>query len=76
VLYAGKVDLLSFAAVCCSVYLPLFFFFFFSTNKPAFRYASDAVVSASCTALELLLLAEGLRATLVSGDFGAAYGSL
>jgi hypothetical protein len=60
VLYAGKVDLLSFAAVCCSVYLPLFFS---SSNKPAFRYASDAVVSASCTALELLLLAEGLRAT-------------
>jgi hypothetical protein len=69
--YAGRVDLLSFF-LCCAVLFT--FLFLFSFNKPAFRYASDAVILASCTALELLLLAKALRA--VSGDFGAAYGIL
>ena len=56
----GGLALLSFIAVCCSVYLPSFLLLLLF--KACFRYASDAVDFA-CTALELLL-AEGLRAVV------------
>ena len=58
----GGLALLSFALLCCSVYLPSFLLLLLLLFKGCFRYASDAVVFA-CTALELLL-AEGLRAVV------------